>query len=54
MPVHEDPSLAHALNLLDIGDEIPPELYEVVAKILVFVGDMDGKFPKPPAYEEER
>lgn len=54
VPVHEDPSLAHALNLFDIGDEIPPELYEVVAKILVFVGDMDGKFPKPPAYEEER
>ena len=39
------------LNLLNIGDEIPPELYEVVAKILVFVSDMDGRFPKLPAFE---
>ena len=26
---------------LEIGDAIPPELYEVVAEILVFVDDMD-------------
>lgn len=51
VPVHEDAELAHTLNLLNIGDEIPPELYEVVAKILVFVSDMDGRFPKLPAFE---
>ena len=28
-------------NKLQIGDMIPPELYEVVAEILVFVDDMD-------------
>ncbi|HOQ08338.1 MAG TPA: EscU/YscU/HrcU family type III secretion system export apparatus switch protein [Clostridiales bacterium] len=54
VPVHEDAELAHALNMLSIGDEIPPELYEVVAKILVFVGDIDGKYPKPPAYEARK
>ncbi|WHH59431.1 EscU/YscU/HrcU family type III secretion system export apparatus switch protein [Petroclostridium sp. X23] len=41
IPVHKDPKLAHMLNLLQIGDEIPPELYEVVAQILIFVSDLD-------------
>ncbi|MCL2031410.1 MAG: EscU/YscU/HrcU family type III secretion system export apparatus switch protein [Oscillospiraceae bacterium] len=41
IPVYEDPNLAHTLNLLRIGDDIPPELYEVVARILVFVSDVD-------------
>ncbi|NMA34764.1 MAG: flagellar biogenesis protein [Clostridiaceae bacterium] len=54
VPVHEDVELAHALNLLNIGDEIPQELYEVVAKILIFVGDVDGKFPKTSAYEAKK
>ena len=54
VPVHEDAELAHALNLLNIGDEIPPELYEIVAKILVFVGDVDGKFQRPPDYDAKK
>lgn len=29
------------LSKLKIGDMIPPELYEVVAEILVFVNDVD-------------
>ena len=33
--------LAETLSRLQIGDTIPPELYEVVAEILVFVDDMD-------------
>lgn len=41
VPVYEDPSLAHTLNLLKIGQEIPPELYEVVAEILVFISRLD-------------
>ena len=32
---------AETLSRLQIGDTIPPELYEVVAEILVFVDDMD-------------
>jgi flagellar biosynthesis protein len=44
VPLYEDAELAHTLNFLDIGTEIPQELYEVVAKILVFVSDMDSKF----------
>jgi flagellar biosynthesis protein len=41
--IYEDPDLAHTLNLLKIGEEIPPELYSVVAQILIFVSDMDKK-----------
>lgn len=44
VPVYEDQNLAHTLNALNIGDEIPPELYEVVAQILVFVSKMDSSF----------
>ena len=39
--VHRDDKLANTLSRLDIGDMIPPELYEVVAEILVFVDAMD-------------
>ncbi len=39
--VHKDDKLADTLSRLEIGDMIPPELYEVVAEILVFVDGMD-------------
>ena len=39
--VHEDSKLADTLSKLEIGEMIPPELYEVVAEILVFVDAMD-------------
>lgn len=41
IPIHEDEELAKTLSKLAIGDAIPPELYEVVAEILVFVDAMD-------------
>ena len=41
IPIHQDDRLADTLSRLDIGEMIPPELYEVVAEILVFVDDMD-------------
>lgn len=42
IPVYEDPKLAKLLAQLDIGDNIPPELYDIVAQILVFVTDIDN------------
>jgi len=39
--IHKDAALAEDLTRLDIGDHIPPELYEVVAQILVFINDLD-------------
>ncbi len=41
VPVHQDDKLADTLSRLEIGEMIPPELYEVVAEILVFVDAMD-------------
>ena len=41
VPIHADPELAHTLNLLGVGEEIPVELYNVVAQILLYVCDMD-------------
>ena len=41
IPVHEDRRLAASLSKLDLGDYIPPELYEVVSEIMIFVDDMD-------------
>ncbi len=41
VPTYKDDKLADTLSRLEIGDMIPPELYQVVAEILVFVNDMD-------------
>lgn len=41
VPVYEDEKLAKTLSKLELGDAIPPELYGVVAEILVFVDQMD-------------
>lgn len=41
VPIHQDDKLADTLSRLEIGEMIPPELYEVVAEILVFVDSMD-------------
>lgn len=41
VPVHRDDKLADTLSRLEIGEMIPPELYEVVAEILLFVDNMD-------------
>ena len=41
VPLYKDNKLANTLSKLEIGDTIPPELYDVVADILVFVDDMD-------------
>lgn len=41
VPIHKDSKLANTLSNLDIGEYIPPELYGVVAEILVFVDNMD-------------
>lgn len=41
VPVYEDEGLAKTLSKLELGDAIPPELYSVVAEVLVFVDKMD-------------
>ncbi|MBQ9935857.1 MAG: EscU/YscU/HrcU family type III secretion system export apparatus switch protein [Lachnospiraceae bacterium] len=41
VPLYKDTNLTETLLKLDIGDCIPPELYGVVAEILVYVDRMD-------------
>ena len=41
VPIHQDSKLAKTLSKLEIGEMIPPELYEAVAEILVFVDAME-------------
>lgn len=41
VPVHKDEKLAKSLSILDVGEYIPPELYGIVAEVLVFVDGME-------------
>lgn len=41
LPIYKDANLVETLTKLDIGDYIPPELYKVIAEIMVFVSDLD-------------
>ncbi len=38
VPVLEDKALISALMKVEIYEEIPPELYRAIAKVLVFIG----------------
>jgi len=46
IPIQENPELTHMLNMLNIGDQIPPELYSVVAQILIYVAEIDKRSPQ--------
>lgn len=39
--IHKDKELLNSLMKLEIGQEIPPELYEVIAEIIAFVYRLD-------------
>jgi len=43
VPIQEDQSLVEVLSKLDIDQEIPPELFAVVAEILSFVYRADHR-----------
>ncbi len=43
IPIYEDEKLARQLENLALGQEIPTELYEAVAEILVFIANIDMK-----------
>jgi len=44
VPVMPDPSLASMLSKISVGDEISPDMYEAVAKVLAFVAEVDRRF----------
>ena len=43
--VHEDPLLSDSLARLNVGEEIPRDLYIIIAEIIAFAYLLDGKFP---------
>ena len=47
IPVVEDRELTEALLRVDIYEEIPPVLYEAVAKVLVFVSQVKRRVSQP-------
>lgn len=55
--LHDDPVLARMLATLDLGTEIPQELYLLIAEVIAFAYYLEGKFPdnwvppEPPEYQ---
>ena len=43
IPIEENEVLAGALSNVELGDEIPEELYKAVAEVLVFVLRLSGR-----------
>jgi flagellar biosynthesis protein len=44
IPIEENEVLAGALSHVELGDEIPAELYKAVAEVLIFVLRLSGRF----------
>ncbi len=42
--IQEDANLVEILSKIDLGDEIPTELYQTVAEVLSFVYQVNEKF----------
>ncbi|RUO79796.1 flagellar biosynthesis protein FlhB [Idiomarina tyrosinivorans] len=51
--VHEDPLLSDSLARLNVGDEIPRDLYIIIAEIIAFAYLLEGKFPASWHGEDE-
>lgn len=43
VPIEENAGLAAALSQVELGDEIPPELYKAVAQVLSFILRLSGR-----------
>lgn len=46
VPLQKDSELIEVLADLNIGDEIPENLYAAIAEIIAFAYILSGKFPK--------
>jgi len=52
IPLREDPDLVTLLAQLDLGTEIPSNLYVAVAEVLAFAYAVSGKAGPPEAEDE--
>lgn len=44
IPIKNDPELVNILSQLDLDEEIPPTVYQVVAEVLAFVYSLKGRW----------
>jgi flagellar biosynthesis protein len=44
--VHQDDQLSQLLSQLQLGEQIPPQLYVVIAELIAFSYVLQGKFPE--------
>lgn len=47
--IHQDKALSEYLNKLEVGDEIPENLYRIIAELIAFSWLLNGK--TPPGWE---
>ena len=43
IPIYRDEKIVHQLRNLEINDNIPQELYEAIAQVLIFITKLDKK-----------
>ncbi len=52
VPIYQNADLVQVLARMELGDQIPPELYRTIAEIIAFAWYLKGKTPSgfvPPA-----
>ncbi|MCM3782981.1 EscU/YscU/HrcU family type III secretion system export apparatus switch protein [Neobacillus mesonae] len=53
VPIQEDPALVEVLSKLDLDEQIPPELYQLVAEVLTFVYQAEQQAIQTSAWTDE-
>ena len=46
VPIKEDPDLINIISKVDLGQEIPEEIYALVAEILTFIYSVNNDWPE--------
>lgn len=54
VPLYENPELVQILARLDLGEEIPDTLYRIIAEILAFAFQLQGRTPEGFSPEGDR
>lgn len=54
VPVYRDDSISSLLCMLDVGKNIPPELYEIIAKVYCSILSTAEKFKKFETEQDDK
>ena len=49
IPIKDDPDLVQVLSQVDLDEQIPPAVYQVVAEIFSFIYHLNNKYQKENA-----